>query len=107
MMVHIRPAESAADRFHHFIIHNVKDPGRLERLPTAAKLPNSCPITCPAVRTVSKLVAFPEKLQSAVAKAMADTPSSTDLRVASHPKLEERRVVELDGIEPTTSSLQS
>lgn len=45
--------------------------------------------------------------QSTYAKASVDTPSSTDLRVACHPKLEERRVVEPDGIEPTTPCLQS
>ena len=38
--------------------------------------------------------------QSSFARASEDTPSSNELRVACHPKLEERRVVPLAGIEP-------
>ena len=37
---------------------------------------------------------------SSYAKASEDTPASNDRRVACHPQLEERRVVEADGIEP-------
>ncbi|RWD59121.1 MAG: hypothetical protein EOS75_05295 [Mesorhizobium sp.] len=43
---------------------------------------------------------------SSFAKASEDTPSSNDLRVACYPKLEERRVVPPDGIEPPTFGLQ-
>ena len=38
--------------------------------------------------------------RSTFAKASADTPSSNDLQVARHPKLEERRVVPAPGLEP-------
>ncbi|CCV13488.1 hypothetical protein MESS4_560098 [Mesorhizobium sp. STM 4661] len=45
--------------------------------------------------------------QSSFAKASEDTPSSNEPRVACHPKLEERRVVPPDGIEPPTFGLQN
>jgi hypothetical protein len=40
--------------------------------------------------------------RSSYAKAAEDTPSSNDLRVVCHPKLEERRMVGDAGIEPAT-----